>query len=67
MREGLKPLFSPYKIKNLEIKNRFFMPPMALICECDEHGAYSETTIEYYGKRAQGGNGVADHRCQLGG
>lgn len=58
MREDLKPLFSPYKIKNMEIKNCFFMPPMALICECDEHGAYSETTIEYYGKRAQGGTGL---------
>lgn len=58
MREDLKPLFTPYKIKNMEMKNRFFMPPMALICECDEHGAYSETTIEYYAKRAQGGTGL---------
>lgn len=33
MREDLKPLFTPYKIKNMEMKNRFFMPPMALICD----------------------------------
>lgn len=58
MREDMRPLFSPYKLKNLEIKNRFFMPPMALICECDEHGAYSETTIEYYARRAKGGTGL---------
>jgi 2-enoate reductase len=58
MKESLKPLFTPYELAGVNIKNRFFMPPMALICECDEHGAYSETTIEYYAKRSQGGTGL---------
>lgn len=50
-------LFEPFKIKNLEIKNRYFMAPMG-IPVIDENGAYSSDAIEYYVARAKGGIGL---------
>lgn len=50
-------LFEPFKIKNLAIKNRFFMAPMG-IPEIDEKGAYTNDAIAYYVARAKGGMGL---------
>lgn len=53
-----KAFFEPIKIGKLEISNRFFMAPMGPTAECDEHGAYTERSIEYYVQRAKGGTGL---------
>ncbi|MGV8905948.1 MAG: FAD-dependent oxidoreductase [Acetobacterium sp.] len=50
-------LFEPFKIRNLEIKNRFFMAPMG-IPVIDENGAYTNGAVEYYVTRAKGGIGL---------
>ena len=50
-------LFEPFKIKNLEIKNRFFMAPMGIVV-INENGAYTSDAIEYYVTRAKGGIGL---------
>ena len=50
-------LFEPFKIRNLEIKNRFFMAPMG-ISVIDKNGAYTNDAIEYYVTRAKGGIGL---------
>ncbi len=52
-----KMLFTPYKIGNVEIKNRLVMSPMGTgIANLD--GTPSEELIEYYEQRAQGGCGL---------
>ncbi len=47
------PLFTPYQLKNLTIKNRLVMPPMALDI-ATETGAITHKIIEHYRIRAQG-------------
>jgi len=49
-------LFSPFKIGNLELKNRIVMPPMATNF-AGEDGSVNERHIAYYLKRARGGVG----------
>lgn len=51
-------MFEPIKIGGCEIKNRFFMPPMATLMEVDDDGAYTARTVEYYEQRAKGGLGL---------
>jgi len=51
-------MFQPIKIGGCEIKNRFFMPPMATLMEVDDDGAYTARTVEYYEQRAKGGLGL---------
>lgn len=51
-------LFTPIKIGKCEIRNRYFMAAMGAIGMADEHGAYTEKAIEYYGQRAKGGTGL---------
>lgn len=51
-------LLSPYKIGKLTIKNRFTMAPMGTQLSFGSHGEWSETGIEYYTRRAQGGFGL---------
>ncbi|MCX5858634.1 MAG: FAD-dependent oxidoreductase [Proteobacteria bacterium] len=46
-------LFSPLKIKGMELKNRVFMPAMGLGHSQDGH--VSEEDLVFYGKRAAGG------------
>lgn len=58
MQEKFKALFEPIKIGKLEINNRFFMAPMGPPAECDEHGAYTDKSTEYYVQRAKGGTGL---------
>jgi 2,4-dienoyl-CoA reductase-like NADH-dependent reductase (Old Yellow Enzyme family)/thioredoxin reductase len=51
-----KALFSPFRIGNLELKNRIVMPPMATNF-AGEDGTVNDRHIAYYVKRAQGGAG----------
>lgn len=45
------------KIGNLEIKNRFVMPPMGTL-HANEKGEVTDSMIAYYKKRAEGGFGL---------
>ena len=47
-------LFSPFKIKNIYLKNRIVMPPLASFLISDD-GSVTDATIEHYRRRASGG------------
>ena len=49
-------LFSPFRIRTLEIKNRIVMPPMATHYATPE-GFVTDRQIAYYVERAKGGVG----------
>jgi 2,4-dienoyl-CoA reductase-like NADH-dependent reductase (Old Yellow Enzyme family)/thioredoxin reductase len=51
-----KSLFSPFKIGNIELKNRIVMPPMATHF-ADFDGSVNDRHIAYYVERARGGVG----------
>jgi len=51
-------MFQPIKIGECEIKNRFFMAPMATLMEVDNNGTYTARAVEYYEQRAKGGLGL---------
>ena len=52
-------LNQPYKICNVEIKNRFAVLPMSLgALSNDEEGGYSDNLIRYFEERAKGGFGL---------
>lgn len=51
-------LFEPFKIGNLEIKNKFVMAPMGPGGLSTPDGAFNEKGIEYYVERAKGGTGL---------
>ena len=51
-----KNLFSPFRIGNLELKNRIVMPPMATNF-ASEDGSVNDRHIAYYLKRIRGGVG----------
>ena len=54
---NFKYLFSPYKVGNIEIKNRFvFQPHVPYFASQD--GYPTETMKRYYLERAKGGNGL---------
>jgi len=50
----LRKLFSPFRIKNLELKNRIVMPGLASFL-IEDDGSVTDKTIEHYRKRAAGG------------
>ena len=57
MENNLKHLFSPIKIKDLEIPNRSVMPPMG--CHLENRDAtVSEANLAYISKQASGGIGL---------
>ncbi|HWQ76811.1 MAG TPA: FAD-dependent oxidoreductase [Syntrophomonas sp.] len=58
MDKKYQPLFQPFKINEVEIKNKFFMAPMATPTNCDVHGVYTNDAMEYYVARAKGGVGL---------
>lgn len=58
MKEEYKILFEPMKIGSVEIKNKFFMAPMATIVQTDEDNCYTSQSIDYYVERAKGGVGL---------
>lgn len=47
-------LSSRIKIKNMELKNRLVMPPMA-ISKADENGRVTLKTLDYYNEKSAGG------------
>lgn len=47
-------LFSPFHLKNVELKNRIVLPPLASFL-IENGGAITEKTIEHYRLRAAGG------------
>ena len=58
MKSIYEPLFEPLKIGNVEVKNKFFMAPMATIVDVDEDYCYTQQSIDYYVERAKGGVGL---------
>jgi 2,4-dienoyl-CoA reductase-like NADH-dependent reductase (Old Yellow Enzyme family)/thioredoxin reductase len=50
----MKYLFSPYRIKNLELKNRIVAAPLASFVIADD-GSVTDQTVEHYKMRAAGG------------
>ncbi len=50
----LEKLFTPIRIKSMELKNRLIMPPMGTIL-ADAEGAATDRLIDYYEARAKGG------------
>lgn len=58
MNKKYKPLFEPMQIGKLKVKNKFFMAPMATLCEIDEDMAYMPSAVDYYVERAKGGVGM---------
>lgn len=58
MKEKYEPLFEPMKIGSVEVKNKFFMPPMATLCDVDENYCYTNQSVQYYEERAKGGVGL---------
>ena len=58
MNQKYQSLFEPFKINKLEIKNKFFMAPMATPATCDVNGVYTYDSMEYYVARAKGGVGL---------
>lgn len=60
------PLFKPFYIGNVEIKNRFLMGPMGMAWHNDsETGAYTDEAIAYFTERAKGGFGAILTGVQL--
>jgi len=51
-------LFKPFKINNLEIKNRIVMAPMLPNGRLDPNKNLTDETIAYYEERAKGGAGL---------
>lgn len=52
-----KKLFTPFKINNCEIKNRFVVPAM-VTNYCDENGNITDRFIKYHEEKAKGGWGL---------
>jgi 2,4-dienoyl-CoA reductase-like NADH-dependent reductase (Old Yellow Enzyme family) len=51
-------IFTPLKIKNLEIKNRVVLPPMVCFSFAGTDGFVSEKNINHYENMAKGGTGL---------
>lgn len=58
MKKGYEKFFEPMHIGKMEVKNKFFMPPMATLTEVDEDYCYTAAAVEYYVQRAKGGVGM---------
>jgi 2,4-dienoyl-CoA reductase-like NADH-dependent reductase (Old Yellow Enzyme family)/NADPH-dependent glutamate synthase beta subunit-like oxidoreductase len=50
----MQPLFSPFSIKDIQLKNRIVMPALASFLFEDD-GSISDATVEHYRRRAAGG------------
>ena len=51
----METLFSPFRLKGLELKNRIFVPPLVCYTWSDDTGRVSEKNIAHYRAIAQGG------------
>lgn len=54
----MKDLFTPYQIKNLELKNRVVMPPMCQYSVTKKDGIANDWHYVHYVSRAIGGAGL---------
>ncbi len=64
--EKFAPLFQPFHIGSVEIKNRFLMGPMGMPWTNDpETGAFTDEAIAFYAERAKGGFGAIVSGVQL--
>jgi len=50
----MQPLFSPFAIKDIQLKNRIVMPGLASFLIGDD-GSITDATVEHYRRRAAGG------------
>jgi 2-enoate reductase len=53
-----KSLFTPTRIGNVELKNRFALAPMGPLGLGDADGGFNQRGIDFYTRRAQGGTGL---------
>ena len=58
MAKDYSKLFTPFKIGNVELKNRYIMGPMGFSDPFDDRGVLTETGINYFLERAKGGFGM---------
>lgn len=58
MKDKYKPLFEPFNIGKIEVKNKFFMSAMATTIDVDENYCYTPQSTDYFVRRAQGGIGL---------
>lgn len=58
MNKRIAKLFTPFKIGNVEIKNRYCMAPMGPLGLGDCEGGWNERGVDYYTRRARGGIGL---------
>lgn len=49
------PLLEPFKIGNVELRNRFIMGPMGMGWQTDPQGAFTDEAADFYAERAKGG------------
>ncbi len=54
----METLFSPFRLKGLELKNRICVPPLVCYTWSDDTGRVSEKNIAHYRAIAQGGPGL---------
>ncbi|KAK8886855.1 hypothetical protein M9Y10_037888 [Tritrichomonas musculus] len=56
----MESIFTPFKIGNCEIKNRVVLCPMGIHSSrlCNSDGSYTDTAIDYFVRRAEGGTGL---------
>ena len=50
----MQHLFTPFRVKNIELKNRIVLPPLASFL-IEKGGGITEKTVEHYRRRAAGG------------
>lgn len=50
----MRYLFTPFRVKNIELKNRIVLPPLASFL-IEKGGGITEKTVEHYRRRAAGG------------
>lgn len=58
MKQKYKPLFEPFNIGHVEIKNKFCMAPMGTLAQTDETNSYTPDAVDYFEERARGGVGL---------
>lgn len=61
-KKDYSPLFTPFKIRNMEVKNRIVLSPMGHNASLP-YGAKAESEIAYYEERARGGVGMITTGC----
>ncbi|MDQ1350858.1 MAG: dehydrogenase [Acidobacteriota bacterium] len=54
----MNPLFTTFKLKSVEIKNRVVMPPVVSFGWADENGYVDDRHVKHYEERAEGGAGM---------